>query len=199
MSADTRSPNIEHLRSWKPFDDFPGWSRTAATNTAWRELWVLDDVAGSSNEHPGVEQPPTPNISDKSILTRKTNPFLPARVDAVLAEIKIGDDLTESQRNRLVAVLREHADCFALSMSEVTVVAGAEHKLNIPDHNTAKFRTNPRQRPLSTPQKIYLNSMLDKMLDAEVIAPIYHRDVTPGASTKALESQVPYMHVVCMW
>jgi hypothetical protein len=98
-------------------------------------------------------------------------------VDTVLAEIKIGDNLTESQRDRLVAVLRAHTDCFALSMSEVTVVPGAEHKLNIPNRKNAKFRTNPRQRPLSTPQKVYLDSMLDKMLDAEIIGPIDHREV----------------------
>jgi hypothetical protein len=132
-----------------------------------------------------------PVISDKSILTRKTEPFLPARVDAVLAEIKIGDDLTENQRDRLVKVLRAHADCFALSMSEVTVVPGAEHKLNIPDRENAKSRTNPHQRPLNTPQKVYLNSMLDKMLDAEIIAPIDHRDVKCcGATTLAKKAHV---------
>jgi hypothetical protein len=65
---------------------------------------------------------------------------------------------------------REFADCFALSMSKVTVVAGATHKLNVPDGT--KFKTRVNQRPLSRPQKEYFNSVLDKMLEAGIIAPI---------------------------
>ncbi|KAJ7144873.1 hypothetical protein C8R43DRAFT_953670 [Mycena crocata] len=96
MPADAKLPDIDGLRSW---------NRTTIVNEDWRQIWTLDDAAGPSDEHPGVEQPPMPNITDKSILTRKTDPFLSARVDAVLSEIKIGEDLTENQRDRVIEVL----------------------------------------------------------------------------------------------
>jgi uncharacterized protein YggU (UPF0235/DUF167 family) len=63
-----------------------------------------------------------------------------------MAQLKIGTDLTPTERQRLEEVLRSFTDCFALSMSEVTLVEGAEHKLNIPNRDKAKFRTNPHQR-----------------------------------------------------
>jgi hypothetical protein len=59
-------------------------------------------------------------------------------VDAVLSELTIGEDLTQEQHVSIGNLLRKFADCFALSMSEVTVVAGATHKLNIPKGTTFK-------------------------------------------------------------
>jgi hypothetical protein len=73
----------------------------------------------------------------------------------------------------VVNIIREHADCFALSMSKVTVVPGATHKLNIPDGTT--FKTKVNQRPLTGSQKEYFNSVLDKMLEAGIVAPINHK------------------------
>ncbi|KAF8229648.1 hypothetical protein L208DRAFT_1052333, partial [Tricholoma matsutake] len=96
-------------------------------------------------------------------------------VDAVLSELTIGDDLTQEQCVSIENLLREFADCFALSMSEVTVVAGATHKLNVPEGTV--FKTKVNQRPLSGPQKEYFNGVLDKMLEAGIIAPIDHNDV----------------------
>ncbi|KAF8198662.1 hypothetical protein K438DRAFT_1584009, partial [Mycena galopus ATCC 62051] len=152
----------------------------------WSNTFILDDVAGPGGAHPGAEQPILVDIPDPSILTRKTNPFLPARVEAVLANVQVGGDLSPTERARVDEVLRSFADCFALSMSEVIAVDGAEHKLNIPNRANAKFRTNPHQRPLSTPQRIYLNNAIDKMLQADIIAPIDHRDVKCcGATTLA--------------
>src|SRR5882757_6973151 len=69
-------------------------------------------------------------------------------------------------------------------MSKVTVVPGATHKLNMPEGT--KFRTKVNQRPLSGPQKEYFNGILDKMLEAGIIAPIDHNDVKCcGATTLA--------------
>ena len=62
---------------------------------------------------------------------------------------------------------REFADCFALSVSEVTQVPGAVHHLNIPTN--AKFSTKVQQRPLTPPQRQYLNKKIDEMLEAGVI------------------------------
>jgi hypothetical protein len=118
------------------------------------------------------------------VFTQQSDPFKAERVDAVLSEPTIGDDLTEEQCVSIDNLLCEFADCFALSMSEVTVVAGATHKLNIPEGTTFKKKVN--QHPLSRPQKEYFNGVLDKMLEAGTIAPINHSEVKCcGATTLA--------------
>jgi hypothetical protein len=105
-------------------------------------------------------------------------------VNTVLSELIIGDDLTEEQCISIDNLLHEFTDCFALSMSEVTVVVGVTHKLNIPEGTTFKKKVN--QCPLSGPQKEYVNGVLDKMLEAGIIAPINHSEVKCfGATTLA--------------
>jgi hypothetical protein len=154
----------------------------------WATIWTLTGADRPSGEPhlDGVEQPDMARTFDKAVLTRKTNPFKVDRVAAVLAEITIGDDLTSGERNKVVDLLREYADCFALSMGEVLVVKGAAHRLNIPNRETATFRTKVNQRPMSVPQKEYFNGVLDKMLAADIIEPIGHRDVKCcGATTLA--------------
>lgn len=151
---------------------------------SWTDIWVVEEVAEGEYEAPGTEQPILTKSFEGAVLTRKTNPFLPARIEAVLAEVTIGDDLSPVQREMVTNTLREFADCFALSLSEVLAVEGAEHRLNIPEGAT--FRTKVNQRPLSAPQREYFNGVIDKMLEAEIIAPISHWDVKScGATTLA--------------
>jgi hypothetical protein len=145
-------------------------------------IWTINTEVQNSNF--STEQKILPGNLNKAVFTRQSNPFKSERVDAVLSELTIGEDLTQEQRVSIGNLLREFADCFALSMSEVTVVAGATHKLNVPE-GTA-FKTKVNQRPLSGPQKEYFNGVLDKMLEAGIIAPIDHNDVKCcGATTLA--------------
>ena len=102
-------------------------------------------------------------------------------MNAVLEEVTIGNDLNNKQHASIVSLLWEFADCFALSLSEVTVVKGATHKLNIPEGT--KFKIKVHQRPLSSPKKEYFNGVLDKMLDAGIIALIDHKDVKCCSAT----------------
>ena len=51
-----------------------------------------------------------------------------AHVDTVVTAIHIGDDLSLEEVQNLI---KEYADCFALSMSEVHHIPGAVHKINI--------------------------------------------------------------------
>jgi transposase InsO family protein len=147
--------------------------------------WSVNLTKTSGNE--GTEQKLLVQDLDESVFTRKSEPFKDERVEAVLAEIKIGEDLNDEQRVSVVNVLREFADCFALSLSEVTVVKGAAHKLNIPEGTN--FKTRVHQRPLTGPQKEYFNGVLDKMLDAGIIEPINHTDVKCcGATTLATKT-----------
>ena len=62
----------------------------------WDNLWLLDPVAGNNPAHPGTEQPDISKTFEPMLLTRKTNPCSPAWVEAILAEITIGPDLTEA-------------------------------------------------------------------------------------------------------
>ena len=79
---------------------------------------------------------------DESVFTRQSKLFKDKRVEAVLTEIRIGEDLNEEQCVSVVNVLCEIADCFALSLSEVTIIKGAVHKLNIPEGTKFKTRVN---------------------------------------------------------
>jgi len=88
----------------------------------------------------------------------------------VIAAIHIDDDLSPEENAIVGDLIKEYADCFALSMSEVHHVPGAVHKINIPEGKT--FNTKVHQCPLTPPQRTYFNGVLDEMLEAGVIVPI---------------------------
>ena len=151
----------------------------------WSSIWLLDGGAdGNNTAHLGAEQPDVTNIFKPSILTRKTDPHNPERVAAIRSEITIGPDLTPEEAEIVWQTIAEYADCFALSMSEVTPVEGAAHRLDIP--RDMQFRTKVNQRPQTPPQKEFFNGVLDKMLEAGIVRPIDHQDVKCcGATTLA--------------
>lgn len=126
-----------------------------------------------------------------TIFTRHSEPFKPERIEKILEEVCVGDDITQAQRQKVRDTLAEFADCFALAISEVNPVPGAVHKLNVPEG--AKFRTKIGQRSLNPAQRKFLDSKVDEMLNAGIIAPIHPRDVKCVASTvlaqKAHEGQ----------
>jgi hypothetical protein len=104
-------------------------------------MWSIDTMSQDNNM--GTEQKILSNDLDNTVFTRSSDPFKAERVDAVLAKVKIGDDLSDDQRTDIIQLIREFTDCFALSMSEVMAVPGAMHKLNIPEG--AKFKTKVNQ------------------------------------------------------
>ena len=66
----------------------------------WSLVWAVDEVAEGDYVDPGIEQPMLMKTFKPSILTRRTTPFLPAQVDAVLAKVTIGDNLSASGRGK---------------------------------------------------------------------------------------------------
>ena len=56
----------------------------------------------------------------------------------------IGPDITDDQRQTVLNLIEEYADCFALSMKEVNVIPGATHKLKIPEGATFRTKIPPR-------------------------------------------------------
>jgi hypothetical protein len=147
----------------------------------WEEnpLWLLDPVVV-----PGTEQPDVTKTFEPTLLTRRTDPHNPARVKAILDEVTLGHDLTPAQVESIRQTIAEYAECFALSMSEVTPVDGASLRLDIP--RDKQFRTKIHQRPQSPPQREFFNEVINKMLTADIIRPIAHQDVRCcGATTLA--------------
>lgn len=127
------------------------------TGTQWSELPVDDDKV------------------PKGIYTRVSNPHQPQRVEAILHAITIGQDLSEEERTEVRNLISEFADCFALSVSEVTAVKDAIHRLNVNPEST--FSKTVHQRPLTPPQRQYLNSKIDELLAAGIIEPCSPDDV----------------------
>ncbi|KAJ7936339.1 hypothetical protein B0H13DRAFT_1589636, partial [Mycena leptocephala] len=111
---------------------------------------------------------------------RATDPFNEARVQDILSKIQMGVDITEEQRSKLTSLIREYADVFALSMSEVFYVDWWKHHLNIDP--TIKLPTRMSQRPLTGKQKNWFYDILDEMEESHVIQRV------PGEFLKCLNS-----------
>ncbi|KAF8871403.1 hypothetical protein BD779DRAFT_1680441 [Infundibulicybe gibba] len=181
--GESRSPSREVLNETQPVH-LANVVDTLVTTDIPDNIWIVCEDGTGVNDDPGTEQPVMPTKLSPSVLTRASDPFNTKRVDAVMKEITIGPDVVGEEREAVVQLLREHADCFALSLSEVTPVKGAVHKLNIPEGT--KFNTRIGQRRLTSPQKEYYNGVLDKMLEAGIVRPIDHKDVKCcGATTLA--------------
>jgi hypothetical protein len=90
-----------------------------------------------------------------SIHTRQTNPFNPARVTEILHQVTFGDDLSDEECSELENFVKENADTFALSLSEVIPIPGAQVNLNVPE--AAKFNLRIHQRPLTPEQSRFYN------------------------------------------
>ena len=88
-------------------------------------------------------------------------------MEAILAKITLGPDLTAAQCELIHHLISEYAECFALLMSKVTAVEGATLHLNIP--RDKQFWTKINQRPQSPPQKEFFNGVINKMLAADII------------------------------
>jgi len=138
------------------------------------DILTYQDLADETYASTIPELPIVATCSEEQeIFTRHTEPFNPKRVEHILGQVAFGDDLTSGQLAKVKAVIAEHADCFALSLSEVNAIPGAVHKLNIPLGST--FRTKIPQRAYNPDQRSYMGSKVDEMLEAGII-----EQITPG-------------------
>jgi len=111
---------------------------------------------------------------------RVKDPFLPSRVEEIVSKISFGADLTPDQLSEVKELVREFADMFALSMSEVLFVDWHHHHLDI-DPNI-KLPKCMSQRPITANQKDWYYKILDEMEEANVIQKV------PGEFLKCLNS-----------
>jgi hypothetical protein len=119
------------------------------------------------------------------------DPFKPEWVVAILASVQIRDDLMTAQRKEVKATIAEYADCFALSVSKVTVAEDAVHQLNILDGT--KFDLKKRYKWLSPLQKQYLNKKVNKLKATGIVKEISPTNVqyaAPVVLTKKAHSGV---------
>ena len=97
-----------------------------------------------------------------------------------MSKIEFGTDLTEDQLCKVKSLVREFADVFALSLSEVLFVDWHHHHLDInPDTKLPKHMS---QRPITENQKDWYYRMLDEMEESHVIQKV------PGDFIKCLNS-----------
>ena len=109
------------------------------------------------------------------IFTHHTDPFLPAHIEKIIELVKIGEDITTAQCKEVKSLITEFADCFALSLSEVNLIPGAVHKLNIPEDAT--FQTKIPQRSFNPDQHAFMNTKVDEMLKGGIIRPMHPGEV----------------------
>ncbi|QRV80063.1 Retrovirus-related Pol polyprotein from transposon [Ceratobasidium sp. AG-Ba] len=122
-----------------------------------------------------VTVPPIP-FSD-----RVQDPFRADRVTDILNKVKIGDDLELEQRKRVSDLVREYADVFALSLSEVLPVDFSEMRLDIPEGTS--FPRRAGQKRLTEPQRQWLYKTLDDMENAKIIAKVTQDQVAAVSPT----------------
>ncbi|KIJ49050.1 hypothetical protein M422DRAFT_161820 [Sphaerobolus stellatus SS14] len=72
--------------------------------------------------------------------------FSDERVSKILSAVKIGESITSSQRKHIENLIREFADTFALSLSEVKPNQHTEHHINVPpDARLPRTERKPTQ------------------------------------------------------
>ncbi|OJT14657.1 Retrovirus-related Pol polyprotein from transposon opus [Trametes pubescens] len=147
-------------------------SSTALNAAHDQERYIGPDAL--EPEYNDIYEIPVNSIQENSddtdgIYTRTTNPFKEEQVQAILEAVQLGDDLSDEEREHVKQLLREYADCFALSIKEVTPVPGAVHTLNVPPD--AVFSKCVHQRPLTPPQRAYVHKKIDELIAAGAIKP----------------------------
>lgn len=167
-------PSTEKLRDWR--------LKAAALDRVRKAMGIMQHMEDKADEIMGIraeEESITTPDDDGSTHTwtnpdaawtrslRKRDPFDPKRVEEIISKIEIGPDLTADQRTTITDLLKEFADIFALSLSEVLTVNFAKHKLNIdPDIILPK---KIHQRPVTGPQKEWYNKIITDMEEASII------------------------------
>ncbi|QRV96443.1 Retrovirus-related Pol polyprotein from transposon opus [Ceratobasidium sp. AG-Ba] len=142
------------------------------------QVYTLDGVLDRAerNEARAHVTPDTPPAQPKCNLSLQvTDPFNQTRVAEIMSKVKVGDDLSGEQRERAESLIREFADVFARSLSEVLPVDITELRLDIPDDAT--FPKKAGQRRLTEPQRIALYQTLDELEGAGVIERVSQENV----------------------
>ncbi|QRV83014.1 Retrovirus-related Pol polyprotein from transposon opus [Ceratobasidium sp. AG-Ba] len=145
------------------------------------DIHILEDRHLGDRHPTARNRVDTPPLADSQ---RRQDPFDPTRVAEVLSKIHIGNDLTLEQRMIVEDLVREFADVYTLSLSEVSPVDFIEHRLDIPDG--VSFPKRAGQKKLTEPQRKWLYKVLDDMEQAKIIAKVSQDQVTAVSPTNVV-------------
>ena len=166
----------------------------------WKVVWTVTETPPSAK---GKAQPKINAKGNEPLFTRQTDPRNPEQVTEILKQVKISPDILEAQRKKVVVLLTEFTNCFALSVRKVLPIPGAEHHINIPPDVISPKKV-PHQKLLSDSQCTYLNKAVDELLAADIVETICPEDIkcclpitlaqkphdTPGLSLNKLQHRV---------
>lgn len=174
---DPRIPAPNAIRPGESPDEYIVWGTSPVASSEQRAAQADTSTTGAwAASDEGATEQPEVTLSEGEPFTRATDPFSTARIQRIQQVVEIGDDLSSEEREEVLALLAEYADVFALSLSEVSVVKGAVHKLNIPEGTKFNVRT-PHSRSLKAPEREYLYPRIDEMERCGVIRRIDPADV----------------------
>ncbi|KLO09573.1 hypothetical protein SCHPADRAFT_806520, partial [Schizopora paradoxa] len=94
--------------------------------------------------------------------------FASDRIQTILTKVSIGDDLTVDQRDRVISLIKEFADVFALNLAEVQYVDWHKHHLEV-DPKVQLPRHRVHQQPVTGAQREWFFGILDEMEAASII------------------------------
>ncbi|QRW03363.1 Retrovirus-related Pol polyprotein from transposon opus [Ceratobasidium sp. AG-Ba] len=121
----------------------------------------LNEPAARQEPKPRTAKPPVPPSE------RLTDPFKPERVAEILGKVRIGNELSEDQREKVQGLVHEFADIFARNLSEVLPLDFTQMRLDVPEGTT--FPKRAGQKKLTEPQRQALYTMLDELEEAKII------------------------------
>ena len=146
---------------------------------------ILEDVTQTRTDIPTfpvlATTPEASSNNPESLFTRESDPYKPEQVMKIIQEVTIGSDITHDQSLTVQELIKEYADCFALSIKEVNTIPNAVHKLNILEGMT--FRTKIPPRSYNPDQRAFVDAKVDEMLEAGIIRPIHPSEVRFVAQT----------------
>lgn len=138
--------------------------RTARRRQRIRESQQLEETIEAVNQ-----------VSEIGVTIGKDR-FAPERVQQIVDKVQIGPDLTVEQRTEVENLIREFADCFALSVDEVQLVPGAQHRMNIPE--SVEFpKKAPYRKILSHEQRNFLHKTMQEWLEAGIVERLWPEQV----------------------
>ncbi|KAG9124259.1 hypothetical protein FRC07_012232, partial [Ceratobasidium sp. 392] len=112
------------------------------------DICLLDEDKPADRHPTAQHRLDTPPIAESE---RTKDPFNREQIAEVLRKIRIGDDLSPEQRKRVMDLIGEYADIFALSLSEVLPIDFTQLKLDIPEGTS--FPKKAGQKRLTEPQR----------------------------------------------
>jgi hypothetical protein len=178
-------PGVNLTLDVKQCDSITGGS--SEINPPWREVpyTTPDDVEETHTNKiifpVMVTATEDPSPDPESILTRESDPYKAEHVAKIVQQVTIGQDVTDEQRQVIQELLKEYADCFVLALKEVNAIPGAVHKLTTPEGATFRMKIPPRS--YNPDQRFFVNTKVDKMLDAGIIRLIHPSEVRFVAQT----------------